>query len=38
MGSKEKVHFELPSGHIGLSTSRKGHREMWPAVAEWFLK
>ena len=37
MGSREKAHFEIPAGHIGLSTSRKAHREMWPAVADWFL-
>ena len=38
MGSREKRHFEIPAGHIGLSTSRRAHREMWPAVADWFLQ
>lgn len=38
VGSKDKVKFENPSGHIGLSTSRRAHRELWPQVGKWFLK
>jgi polyhydroxyalkanoate synthase len=38
MGSKDKTKFELPSGHVGLAVGGKAHREMWPKVADWYLK
>ncbi len=25
----------FPSSHVGLSTGRKAHRELWPKVCEW---
>jgi len=37
VGSKEVQKFEHPSGHIGLSTSRSAHQELWPRFAEWVL-
>jgi polyhydroxyalkanoate synthase subunit PhaC len=37
VGSKEIHRFEQPSGHIGLSTSRRAHQDLWPRVAEWIL-
>ncbi len=36
--SQEKARFQQESGHIGLSVSRRAHRELWPRVAEWFRK
>jgi polyhydroxyalkanoate synthase len=38
MGSKDKTKFELPSGHIGLAVGGRSHKELWPRVADWFLK
>ncbi len=35
VGSKDIQKFEHPSGHIGLSTSRSAHQELWPRFAEW---
>jgi polyhydroxyalkanoate synthase subunit PhaC len=35
VGSKEIRRFEQASGHIGLSTSRRSHQDLWPRVAEW---
>ncbi|MBI3925516.1 MAG: alpha/beta fold hydrolase [Armatimonadetes bacterium] len=26
----------FPSGHIGLSVSRRSHQELWPRVCDWF--
>jgi polyhydroxyalkanoate synthase subunit PhaC len=37
VGSKDTAHFELPSGHIGLSVSRGSQEQLWPRVADWFL-
>jgi polyhydroxyalkanoate synthase subunit PhaC len=37
VGSKDTTHFELPTGHIGLSVSRISQEELWPRVADWFL-
>ncbi|MFC3476570.1 class III poly(R)-hydroxyalkanoic acid synthase subunit PhaC [Halobacterium litoreum] len=28
--------MEVSAGHIGLSVGRTAHRELWPAVCEWF--
>jgi polyhydroxyalkanoate synthase subunit PhaC len=35
VGSKDVQRFEHPSGHIGLSTSRRAHQELWPRYVEW---
>jgi len=35
VGSKDIKKFENPSGHIGLSTSRRAHEDLWPHFAEW---
>jgi len=35
IGSQEIQKFEHPSGHIGLSTSRSAHQELWPRFAAW---
>jgi polyhydroxyalkanoate synthase subunit PhaC len=35
VGSRETRRFEHPSGHIGLSTSRGAHQELWPRFADW---
>jgi polyhydroxyalkanoate synthase subunit PhaC len=37
VGSKDRAHFELASGHIGLSVSRSSQEHLWPRVADWFL-
>jgi polyhydroxyalkanoate synthase subunit PhaC len=37
VGSREIHRFEQASGHIGLSTSRRAHQDLWPRVAEWIL-
>lgn len=37
VGSKEIMKFENPSGHIGLSTGRRAHEELWPRFAQWLL-
>jgi polyhydroxyalkanoate synthase subunit PhaC len=37
VGSQEIQKFEHPSGHIGLSTSRSAHQELWPRFAAWVL-
>lgn len=28
-------HIGFPSGHVGLSMSRKSHTKLWPQVCEW---
>ncbi len=33
--SKDVQRFEHPSGHIGLSTSRRTHADLWPRFADW---
>ncbi|HXQ79573.1 MAG: alpha/beta fold hydrolase [Thermoplasmata archaeon] len=35
IGSHEIRKFENPSGHIGLSTSRRAHEDLWPHFAAW---
>jgi len=35
VGSTETERFEHPSGHIGLSTSRRAHQDLWPRFAQW---
>jgi polyhydroxyalkanoate synthase subunit PhaC len=35
VGSRETQRFEQASGHIGLSTSRRAHEELWPRFADW---
>jgi len=37
VGSTDIMKFENPSGHIGLSTGRRAHAELWPRFAEWIL-
>jgi polyhydroxyalkanoate synthase len=35
VGSEDKTALELPTGHIGLSTSSKAPKAFWPRIAEW---
>jgi polyhydroxyalkanoate synthase subunit PhaC len=35
VGSTETQRFSHPSGHIGLSTSRRAHQDLWPRFAGW---
>ena len=35
VGSTDTQRFENPSGHIGLSTGRQAHQELWPKFADW---
>jgi polyhydroxyalkanoate synthase len=35
VGSSDKTLMRFPVGHIGLSTSSKGPKEIWPKVAAW---
>jgi polyhydroxyalkanoate synthase subunit PhaC len=37
LGSRDTRQFENPSGHIGLSTGRQAHQELWPRFAAWVL-
>lgn len=32
---KDQHHIAFPSGHVGLSVSRKAHRKLWPEVRSW---
>lgn len=35
VGSSEVEILELPTGHIGLSTSSKGPKAFWPRISKW---
>jgi len=35
VGSKDIQKFESAGGHIGLSTGRRSHEDLWPRFAEW---
>lgn len=35
VGSTDKSTYRFPVGHIGLSTSSKGPKQIWPKVASW---
>lgn len=35
VGSVDKTTLRFPVGHIGLSTSSKGPRQIWPRIAAW---
>ncbi len=35
VASTDKTTLRFPVGHIGLSTSSKGPRQIWPKVADW---
>ena len=35
VGSKEKSIIEFPSGHVGLITGQRAHKEVWPKVGSW---
>lgn len=37
VGTKDITAFAHPSGHIGLSVSRRAHTDLWPRVADWYL-
>jgi polyhydroxyalkanoate synthase subunit PhaC len=37
LGTKDVRRFEHPSGHIGLSTSRRAHEDLWPHFADWVI-
>lgn len=35
VGSQDKTTMRFPVGHIGLSTSSKGPKQIWPKIAAW---
>ena len=35
VGSTDKETMRFPVGHIGLSTSSKGPKQVWPKIADW---
>src|SRR5262249_12500600 len=35
VSSSDKQTMRFPVGHIGLSTSSKGPRQIWPKIADW---
>jgi poly[(R)-3-hydroxyalkanoate] polymerase subunit PhaC len=35
VGSADKQLLEFDTGHIGLTTSRRSHRELWPRIISW---
>jgi len=35
VGSTDRTILRFPVGHIGLSTSSKGPRQIWPRIAAW---
>ena len=35
VGSADKEIMRFPVGHIGLSTSSKGPKQIWPKIAGW---
>jgi len=37
VGSKDYTLLTLEAGHIGLSVSRKAHREIWPKACQWII-
>jgi polyhydroxyalkanoate synthase subunit PhaC len=37
-GSTDKQLLEFPTGHIGLTTSRRAHQELWPRVIDWMVE
>jgi len=37
IGSKDYTVMTLDAGHIGLSVSRKAHRELWPKACQWIV-
>ena len=30
--------LEFDTGHIGLTTSRRAHQQLWPQIASWLEK
>jgi polyhydroxyalkanoate synthase len=37
LGSDDVTTIKYPTGHIGLAVSGSSHRDVWPAVGEWYL-
>ena len=35
VGSTDKLALEFDTGHIGMTTSRRAHDKLWPAIIEW---
>jgi polyhydroxyalkanoate synthase len=35
VGSADKQLLEFDTGHIGLTTSRRSHAELWPQIIDW---
>ncbi|MBI3457916.1 MAG: alpha/beta fold hydrolase [Candidatus Rokubacteria bacterium] len=35
VGSEDKIHLELPGGHISLIAGRSASKHCWPRVSEW---
>jgi polyhydroxyalkanoate synthase len=35
VGSKDRQVLEFDTGHIGLTTSRRSHKELWPRIIDW---
>jgi polyhydroxyalkanoate synthase len=36
VGSRDRKTINFKAGHIGLAVGSRAHRELWPAVADWF--
>jgi polyhydroxyalkanoate synthase len=36
VGSSDKALLEFETGHIGISTSRRAHQQLWPKICDWF--
>jgi polyhydroxyalkanoate synthase len=36
VGSADQKTLEFETGHIGLTTSRRSHKELWPKIFRWF--
>jgi polyhydroxyalkanoate synthase len=34
-GSSDKQNLEFETGHIGMTTSRRAHAELWPKIIKW---
>jgi polyhydroxyalkanoate synthase subunit PhaC len=37
VASADKQVLEFDAGHIGISTSRRAHAELWPKIIDWML-
>jgi polyhydroxyalkanoate synthase len=35
VGSRDKQNLEFETGHIGMTTSRRAHEQLWPKIITW---